>query len=145
MKIEFFEICTPPKTSHHAKRIVHFKGRDGKQITALGDTPQLQAAKNQWDSIFLLHRPEKPFDEPIQVNVTLYWPWNVGDSKKVRALGRTWHATKPDIDNACKGILDSMARCSYFTQDSKVVELRMEKYRGDKPGIYVLIEPAGEV
>ena len=140
MKIEFFEACVPPRTSHHHKQIVKFGG-----FSKLADKPELVAAKSFWDSLFMMHRPEVPISGPLALSITLTWPWNAGDSKKVRAAGRIWHWTKPDNSNMTKTLEDAMGRCAYFNNDSQIADSRCRKYRGDKPGIYVLIEPAGEV
>ena len=133
-RISFSESCVPPKTSHHAKRIIRVKGH-----ARLGDKPELTAAKSFWDALFLQHRPATPLVGPLLLWITLTWPWNTSDSKKTRANGWVYHDTAPDVDNMTKTLMDSMARCAYFNRDSQVACLQIDKYRGDNPGIEVTL------
>ena len=135
--IQFEVRCIPPKATHHQKKIINVGG-----FSRLADKPQLKTAKAFWDTIFIDHQPDKPFDEAITVRVELTWPWNQGDSKKLRALGRVWHETSPDLSNMGKTIEDAMGRCGFFTNDSRIVASHFLKFRGDNPGIRVCVQPA---
>jgi Holliday junction resolvase RusA-like endonuclease len=139
-RIEFFQAAILAKTSHHHKKVVTIKKRDGTSFTKLADRPELLSARNQLDTIFMEHQPERLICGPIRLEIELTWPWNAGDSRKVRARGRIPHAGRPDLDNSAKGITDALVRCAYMPQDSAVVELVMRKFRGDRPGIRVVIE-----
>ena len=139
MRVAFFEACNPPQSSHHAKKIVHIGGH-----ARLGDKPELEAAKNFWDALFIMHRPPAPLKGPLSFNVVLRWPWLTKDSKKVRASGAVRHHTKPDLSNMIKTIEDSLGRCAYFTNDSQIVYVEMSKWRGDSPGIWIEIEELSE-
>lgn len=138
--IEFFEHCTPPRTAHHAKRII----RIGKHAR-LADTPELQVATSFWDGLMLPHRPARPLEGPLFLVLEFTWPWNVGDSKRLRATGRTWHDKKPDAENLCKTVVDALGRCAYFLNDSQIVEVVLRKYRGERPGVRVRLVRGEEI
>lgn len=134
--VAFFVSCVPPKTSHHHKRIVRVGG-----FSRMADKPELNAAKASLDAWFLPHQPPTPLDGPVVLDIELTWPWLAGDSKKARARGRIPHDSKPDWDNAAKGIADCLARLRFIEQDSRVVDGRVRKWRGDHPGIAVALRP----
>lgn len=134
--IAFFVPCVPPKTSHHAKRIV----RVGKW-SRLADKPELVAARGMLDAVLLPHQPAQPVTGPVALALEFVWPWLASDPKRVRALGRVPHAAKPDCDNVAKTITDRLAALAFLGQDSHVVALSVTKWRGDTPGIFVRLEP----
>src|SRR3990167_120693 len=79
--LRFHLACIPPKTSHHAKRIV----RVG-QFSRLADKPELVAAKGMLDGLLLPHQPAAPIVGPVSLELELTWPWRSSESKRVRAL-----------------------------------------------------------
>lgn len=134
--LSFFVACVPPKVSHHHKKIIKRGG-----FYSLGDKPELQQAKGSLDAWFYPHQPPAALGGPVVLDIELTWPWLAGDSKKTRALGRIPHDSKPDWDNAAKGIADCLARLRFIDQDSRVVDGRVRKWRGDTPGIAIRIAP----
>jgi Holliday junction resolvase RusA-like endonuclease len=136
MMIAFHLTCIPPRVTHHAKRIV----RVG-QWTRLADKPELVAAKDSLDTLLLPHQPAAPVTGPVVLSLVFTWPWLKGDGKRVRALGRIPHDSKPDADNCAKGVTDALVRLRFLEQDSRVVELRVQKWRGNDAGIDVAITP----
>ncbi len=78
-----------------------------------------------------------PLDGPLFLKLTFTWPWNTSDSKKTRQDGRIWHDVKPDCDNIAKTFIDCMVRCAFLTNDSRIVALKVSKFRGDRSGIEV--------
>jgi Holliday junction resolvase RusA-like endonuclease len=130
--------CVPPKTSHHAKRIVKI-GR----FSRLADRPELVEAKDTIDALLLRHQPASPIggDGPLVLDIELTWPWLKSDSKKARACGRIPHDTKPDWDNAAKTLTDRLAALRFIAQDSRIVDGRVRKWRGDQPGIGIAVRP----
>jgi len=133
--IRFHLACVPPRTSHHAKKIV----RVGNW-TRLADKPELVAARAMLDSVLLPHQPASPIEGPVVLTLAFTWPWLASDSKRTRALGRIPHDRKPDADNAAKAITDRLAALRFMEQDSQVVELHVRKWRGDQVGINVTLE-----
>lgn len=134
--VSFHVACVPPRTSHHAKKIIRRGG-----FLSLGDKPELQQAKATLDALFAPHQPLIPVFGPVSLDIELTWPWLQGDPKKVRALGRVPHTKKPDWDNAAKGIGDALVRLRFLGDDANIVDGRVRKWRGDEPGIRVTIRP----
>lgn len=135
--LAFFVACVPPRVSHHHKKIIKRGG-----FYSLGDKPELQAAKESFDVWFLPHQPAQVLTGPVVLDIELTWPWRAGDSKRTRARGRIPHDAKPDADNAAKGIADCLVRLRFLEQDSRIVDLRVRKWRGDQPGIAIRLEGA---
>lgn len=71
---------------------------------------------------------------PLKAVVFWYWP---AKTKRI-----AWKVTKPDLDNICKNLLDTLQDFGYFLNDSQIVWLEMQKYQGgDVPsGISVTLE-----
>ena len=55
-----------------------------------------------------------------------------------------WKTTRPDTDNLIKLFKDCMTRTHYWQDDAQVCSEITEKFFGDKPGIYVRVEPIGD-
>ena len=132
----FFLACVPPKTAHHAKRIVRIGG-----FARMADTPALQQARGTLEALLLPHQPAVPVTGPVVLTLDLTWPWLQADRQRDRQRGRIPHDRKPDWDNAAKAICDTLARLRFFEQDSAIVDGRVRKWRGDTPGIRITLQP----
>lgn len=134
--IEFFLVCVPPSSSHHAKRIV----RVGR-FSRLADKPELVAAKEMIDGLLVPYRPLRPLCGPLTLTLEFTWPWRASDGPKVRARGRVPMTTRPDCSNLAKTAEDRLKALLFMVDDALVTELVVRKFRGDYPGIGVRIEP----
>jgi Holliday junction resolvase RusA-like endonuclease len=128
--------CVPPKTNHHAKRIVRIG-----QFSRLADKPELVAAKEMLDNLLLPHQPAVPVAAPYVVMLEFTWPWLKGHSAKFRAGGRQPMTSKPDCDNASKSLCDRLVALRFIEDDRAIVDLRVRKWWGNEPGITVTIAP----
>lgn len=137
--IAFRLTCVPPKTSHHAKRIVKI----GK-FSRLADKPELNEAKQMLDSLLLPHQPPTPIAGPVAMRLEFTWPFLASHPKKTKALGRIPHTSRPDLSNLAKTIEDRLVALRFIEDDNAVVELTLLKWWGDSPGIDVRIQPYGE-
>lgn len=137
--IDFFVSCIPPKTSHHRKRIV----RRGK-FSTLADSAELNAAKTTLDALLVPHRPQQPVMVPVRLVLTYVWPWLAGDPQRTRRRGQVWHPKRPDLSNVTKTLEDRLVALGFLLDDGLVVEATQRKFRGDRPGIRVQLEAAGE-
>jgi Holliday junction resolvase RusA-like endonuclease len=137
--MEFFLRCVPPKTTHHAKKIV----KVGK-FSKLADKPELMSAKEILTGLLLPHVPDKPVAEPIALSIEYTWPWRQGDNVRIRSKGRKYYLSKPDCSNAAKTLEDLLMHMRFIPGDEKVADLRVKKFRGDEPGIRIKIETLGE-
>lgn len=133
--IRFFVACVPPTTSHHRKQIVKI----GK-FSRLADKPALVEAKAFLESVLLPFQPASPMTGPIALSLEFTWPWLKGHSKRSRALGRIPHTSRPDCSNVTKTLEDRLVALRFLEDDSRVVDLRVQKWWGDQPGISISIE-----
>jgi Holliday junction resolvase RusA-like endonuclease len=139
--IEFFLVCVPPTANHQAKKIITIRARDGRSFHKLGDKPELQAARQMIDGLLTPHRPLMPMQGPLTLTLEFTWPWRASDSAKVRARGRVPMTVRPDCSNLAKTTEDRLGALRFLDDDALVCELIVRKFRGDHPGIGVLIEP----
>lgn len=134
------ESCVPPTANHQHKKIVRVGG-----FSKLADKPELRAANGFWDALFLPHRPPTPMDGPVACDIELRWPHTSNTNKK--KAGSDLPMDKGvDLDNMAKTVVDALARCGFIVNDSRIVDLRLRKYRSPSPGIVVkigLTEEAG--
>lgn len=136
----FFISCVPPKTSHHHKKIVRLKTRDGRQFSKLGDKPELIEAKETLDALLL------PFQRPtmtgaVVLSVVFTWPWLKTARKRDIAKGRIPHTSRPDCSNLVKTLEDRLVRLKFIEDDNAVAGLHVEKWWGNTPGIEIEIRP----
>jgi Holliday junction resolvase RusA-like endonuclease len=133
--LSFHLRCVPPKTSHHAKRIVRI-GR----FSRMADKPELVAAKETLDGLLLPHQPPAPLVGPYRLSLEFVWPWRASETKRQREKGRVPMTSKPDCSNLAKTLEDRLVQLRFMADDAGVVDLRVTKFWGDEPGIRVSIE-----
>jgi Holliday junction resolvase RusA-like endonuclease len=83
-----------------------------------------------------------PLLQPIVITVDFFYKLPKRTSKancKLAAEGKYRPVVKPDIDNAAKGVMDSLNKIAY-TDDNQVVGLITNKYYAEEPKIMVRIE-----
>lgn len=83
-----------------------------------------------------------PMQQPIVVTADFYYQMPKDFTKAKRQLvqdGKLRPVVKPDIDNAAKGVMDSLNKIAYL-DDNQVVGLITNKYYADEPKIVVTIE-----
>ena len=78
---------------------------------------------------------------PVQLNMDIFVPipksWS--KIKRTRALnGEEYPATKPDVDNVAKGVLDALNGI-VFDDDKRVVGLSISKRYSDRPRVEVRV------
>jgi Holliday junction resolvase RusA-like endonuclease len=126
--------CIPPTATHHHKKIVRVRG-----FYKLADRPELRNARDMIDGLLVPYRPPVPMRGAIALKLVFTWPWPSGTPKQVRRLGRVPRMTKPDCSNVAKMIEDRLAALLFFTNDTQVARLVVEKYNGDDPGIGIAL------
>lgn len=128
---------TPPKTSHHAKKIV----RSGK-FHSLADTDRLVSARQAWQAALtpFAGTVGQPFHGPLEVWIRLVWPWRTSDGKKVRARGEIPCIVKPDADNAAKTVLDTLVLLGIIRADQEVANLHVSKRFAERGGWSIAID-----
>lgn len=140
MMVNFFLPMVPPTVTQQEHEFKIVKGR-----VVVYDPPELRDARQKftaclkgakhrvegWDYIF-------PMDGPIRL--VTKWIWPAGSEHRVGE----WKVTRPDTDNLIKLFKDCMTRCHYWHDDAQVCSDIIEKFYGDRPGIYVRVETIGE-
>jgi Holliday junction resolvase RusA-like endonuclease len=133
--LEFFIVCDPPKTTHHAKKVTKI----GK-FYRIGDKPELAEARQTLEALLLPFQPQSPVQGPVTLTVTYTWPWLIKHKPRDRAAGRVRKTSKPDLSNLIKTIEDRLVALRFIENDQSVAELHVQKWFGEKPGILIRIE-----
>jgi Holliday junction resolvase RusA-like endonuclease len=139
--ISFRLVCVPPTTNHHHKKIITIRTRAGGEFHKLADRPELNQTKRLLEELLIPHQPPAPIVGAVVLAVEYTWPWLAAHSKKVRALGRIPHISKPDLTNVTKTLEDRLCELLFIEDDRKVVDLRVRKWWGENPGIDITIAP----
>ena len=71
--------------------------------------------KNEW--------PSAPMENLFRVSIVAVFPRPKRLLRKKDPEHRLWHSSKPDIDNVCKSVLDSMVMAGVIRDDTQVVFL----------------------
>lgn len=80
-------------------------------------------------------------DAPLDVRITAYYPIPKSVSKKKRQMmvnHQLRPMKRPDTDNVCKSILDSLNEVAYH-DDAQVVDCQVRKFYGEDPRVFVKI------
>lgn len=100
---------------------------------------------NEKDALILLaqeYRPEHIWTEPIEVQVTFFFPWTKSITKKRKLSwsesGLDYKSTKPDLDNLEKMLFDALEGVIY-QNDSQIVSKFSEKRLSDTPRIQIVL------
>ena len=76
-------------------------------------------------------------DVPIELDFRLFFPYPASTPKKYRhKIGH--HCTKPDGDNVCKGLIDSMTRAGFWKDDSFINTYHIYKRHTTGPACIVI-------
>jgi len=143
VNLVFFIPCIPPTCTSQMKgaRIVQPRGK--KPFIHWYKKPELEQAERTWAMLLSQHRPAAPFAGPVCLTLNFVYPWRKSELKSVIAkFERMPIATRPDVDNSSKLVLDVLTRLSYWTDDGQVASLTLTKHYGDHPGLGVIVTPA---
>lgn len=78
---------------------------------------------------------------PLVMQITAFYSIPKSVSKKKRAEmmdGKIRPTKKPDIDNLCKVVMDSLNKIAYY-DDSQIVKTTVSKFYSDYPRVFVQI------
>lgn len=81
--------------------------------------------------------PSAPIDAPVEVTLVFHMP------RPKSKRRQRWHTAKPDADNLAKSVLDTMTRCGWWVDDSRVSVLIVRKMLapdGSDAGCYVSVQ-----
>ena len=105
------------------------------------------AKKDKQSFLFLVleHAPQKPFDEPLRVDIDLYFArpkahYGTGKNKGIlKPSAPIRHIVKPDVDNCAKFVFDSMNKV-FWRDDSIICEGHIRKLYDDMPRVEITIQ-----
>lgn len=120
----FLYFPTMPRGTAQMKRY------NGRTQTYFKDK-KLRATEQEFYMALKPHAPKTPSDKPIELHIWFYF--DVKEKKK-------WNqpkTSKPDVDNFCKTFIDQMTQCGFWTDDSQITDLHVEKYYAEKATIVV--------
>jgi len=88
------------------------------------------------------HKPKKPFDIPIRMDVKFRMPRPKRLMRKKDPLGEIPCTSKPDIDNLLKVVFDGMKDAGWYLDDSYVTAGYLDKvyhHREQFPGATIMV------
>lgn len=103
-----------------------------------------QSDKGDFLSLAHLHAPDKPFDEPLQVDITFYFSrpkshYKTGKNAHIlKENAPVWKISKPDRDNLDKFVLDSL-KGLYWRDDSIICAGEIQKKYSTNPRTEIVI------
>lgn len=83
---------------------------------------------------------DKPICGPVYARFILIWPWLSSTSARLkRECDALPKPAKPDLDNLCKILLDTMTRQQFWADDAQVCSLTVSKWHGERGALHVEI------
>lgn len=130
--------CNPPKTTAQASNRI-LKGKNGHYF--IGKMQSSKAKQTESDLVSLLYPyvPVEPLKGALKVEIKWIYPWRTSEPKKNKIKGFRYCDTRPDADNICKLLFDTMTRLSFWVDDSQISELHFQKIWADEPKIVINI------
>ena len=137
MKIEFTVYGNPKGLKRH--RTFRLKTGQTVQVDAS------KADKENFLTIAMEHRPDKPLSEPIDLTVEAYYQRpksHYGTGKKSQELKNTapeFFTGTPDADNVLKFIGDALSGV-FWVDDRYISSATIRRFYSDRPQVEVRIE-----
>jgi Holliday junction resolvase RusA-like endonuclease len=120
----------PPRTTSQGKRAV----RTGRGVRFFRssehqrDIDRLTAALREY-------APAVAAAGPLGLSLVYVYSFNASEKAATKKRGHAWHDTRPDCDNIAKVFIDVLADLKFMSNDSQIVQLRVEKQRQSAPRI----------
>lgn len=132
--LSLFIPCVPPTATSQQKGAFAMPGGGIRFFKK----KNVQRAENTWFALLQPHRPERPFEGPLTLVLSLYYPWRKSELKRVRSAYRIAPiATRPDVENIAKATIDVMTTLGFWHDDGQISSLCLHKAYSDEPGIAV--------
>lgn len=99
-------------------------------------------AEATWWNILapIRERLAEPLCGPVYARFVLVWPWLSSTSARLkRGCSALPKVAKPDLDNLCKILLDTMTRQQFWADDAQVCSLTVSKWHGERGELWVEI------
>lgn len=132
--------CNPPTSwGKNSKTPRSSRNADGTNKNWLQVNPAITSTKEFLFGSLAEYVPEKPFEGPVRLTLSVKFPYNKGTSKK-RMASDSAHTTKPDLDNILATVQDVMQTMRFFTADAQIADVAAKKWRSTDPGIVITLE-----
>lgn len=133
MRLDFFIPGEPPTATAQEKGLT--TRRIGRKIVPVAyEKAEVKRIRESFVWDLSGHRPDPTPKGPVRL--WTIWTWTAKGKHKAG----TFRDTKPDTDNVIKLFKDAMADVGFFENDSRVVDERVIKRWGTRPGIRVIFE-----
>jgi Holliday junction resolvase RusA-like endonuclease len=139
--IQFFAAGIP-KAQPRPRAFARFIG--GKAVARVYEAGTAEAWKGDIARAAQRHRPARPIEGPIRVDIHFIFPRPKRLLKKKSPAGRIEHTAKPDRDNLDKAALDCLTTLGFWPDDAAVCKGGPEKSYaaiGEQPGAHFIITP----
>lgn len=137
--LEFTLYCEPPKHTAQGSSTILKNFKTGKFFIGKKSNSRATQTKNEIMTLLIPHRPEKPLQGALKLEIKWIYSWRKNETKKNIAKGEMWCTTKPDCDNIVKMFNDCLTRLAFWGDDAQVSVLHFEKLYSDVPRIEVKI------
>jgi Holliday junction resolvase RusA-like endonuclease len=134
-----FWIKLPPiKTTHQSEARI-LKTRDGRFFVGKGKGSKIKS----WCSAFAMQalrfKPKHAADCPIALEIAFYFEPPASVKKKLKlGWGEAVPMTvRPDCSNIIKAVEDTLTKCGFWVDDSRIYSLRVDKYYSLQSGVRV--------
>lgn len=132
-----------PTTTHQRKKITTIQVQ-GRTITSIGNTRELNEAIEQWDRILAPHAPSSPLKGAIRLSCVFTFPWRETEPGKNRVPEGILHTSRPDLSNLIKTMEDRLQELGYVEDDARIAQYgEVTKLWGDHPGLRLTLEEIG--
>lgn len=137
--IEIYLKCNPPKSTAQASNKI-LKGKNGRYFVGKMRTSKAKQTESDLISLLLPFVPAEPLKGALNVAIEWGYAWRSAEPKKNKLKGFKYCDSRPDADNICKLLFDTMTRLSFWFDDSQISELNFKKLWCDNPHISIKIK-----
>lgn len=137
--IEFVLHCEPPKHTAQGSSTILKNFKTGKFFIGKKANSKATQAKTELLWLLMPHRPQKPLEGALKLQIDLFYSWRKSEPKKNREKGVLPMYVKPDLDNWCKQFNDCLTRLAFYHDDAQISDLHITKQWSDEPKIVVKI------
>ena len=127
--MKIFVPMKPPTSTHQEKQVV-FRGG----CTRFYEPANLKDARAKLTANLAHYAPEMPYVGCLRVMTK--WVFPITGKRQ----DGQWKHTKPDTHNLNKLLFDVMTTLQFWGDDAQVCSEIIEKFWGEKPGIFIQIE-----
>lgn len=142
MALEFFLQAKPAQKGN--SKLIYRTGYRGSGATRVVSNPKDKAAEARLTAMARVHRPLRPLEGALRLDVQFVLTIPKSWSKRQRAealAGVILPTTRPDRGNCLKLIEDCLQSAGFYLDDSQIVAGEVGKRYGDPAGYLVRLSP----